>query len=184
MSEYETTIVGDSASVCDTTYESDTSEEYVLIKPYRLNPSLLDHRSIIFNASSGNNENSSQNNDKNDKKNLFKKLFSTFIPLDKFKRNNENAIIDTRYNYYKYEKTLMTMFINSKDEQEALSVLAQLWKEMKFCDLILCLNNNKEYLAHRLVLALHSRKYKYAVGSYLLTYSLLISYSVKLFSFF
>lgn len=152
MSEYETTIVDDNASTCDTTHQSNSSDEFIILKPYRLNPSLLDHRSLSLQTSSSN------INDKN----LFTKLFSTFIPLDKYKRNSENVITDSRYNYYKYEKNLMTIFRNSKDEHEALTVLTHLWREMKFCDLILCLNNNKEYLAHRLVLALHSRKYKYS----------------------
>ena len=39
-------------------------------------------------------------------------------------------------------------------------LLYKMWKESKYCDLIICVSNS-EYLAHRLALSFCSEKYKY-----------------------
>jgi hypothetical protein len=51
-------------------------------------------------------------------------------------------------------------------------LLYKMWKQSKYCDLIICVSNS-EYLAHRLALSFCSEKYKYIFNS---IFSFLVKY--------
>lgn len=57
------------------------------------------------------------------------------------------------------EFELINQFNSCRNEQDALKVLANMWRESQFCDLILACENH-EHLAHRCALGFHSSKYK------------------------
>jgi hypothetical protein len=57
------------------------------------------------------------------------------------------------------ESRMIENLKNSKNELEALKCLAQMWNELRFCDLII-ISNGREHLAHRVVLSFYSDKYR------------------------
>ena len=61
--------------------------------------------------------------------------------------------------YFKQEFILIENLKNATSEQDALKTLSRMWKEKKCCDLII-VSNGREHLAHKVVLAFYSEKYK------------------------
>jgi hypothetical protein len=53
----------------------------------------------------------------------------------------------------KHDREIIQRFVNATNEHEARKVLAQMWKESRFCDLMLVVDGS-EYLAHRIVLGM------------------------------
>jgi hypothetical protein len=84
----------------------------------------------------------------------------SFFRLDDFERNDENVITDSRYDCESYDKHLMSRLLASKDQTAVFEIFAQMWREVKFCDLIFVVLG-KQYPAHRLVVGFYSPKYKY-----------------------
>ena len=72
----------------------------------------------------------------------------------KSKSCNENKSF-----YTKIILLLVDCLKQSQNELEALSVLARMWTERIFCDLII-VANGREHLGHRVALAFYSEKYK------------------------
>ena len=110
----------------------ETSNGYLVCQPFRLNTSLLDEADDIFR------ENQSQN---------------------RTSCLEDPAAHPTRLLFPEYtskEWNLIEHLKGSKDFEEALMVLEQMWRDMKFCDLILA-TDQSEYLAHQIVFAHHSR---------------------------
>ena len=64
--------------------------------------------------------------------------------------------------YSLYESNLIASLKNSKNELEALKCLSQMWRELRFCDLII-VSNGREHLAHRVVLSLYSEQFRYTI---------------------
>ena len=106
--------------------------EYLIIKPYNIRPDLLNKLSYIFPII----------NDQNIcTKNKLENLFETTDPDDP------------------NEKYLINCLNDCRNELEAFTILAQMWKHSKFCDLIIVVKN-REYLAHRVAVSYHSEKYR------------------------
>ncbi|KAI3387548.1 hypothetical protein SNEBB_006263 [Seison nebaliae] len=83
-----------------------------------------------------------------------------FVPtIEDFQRDEHGHINDATYNYYDMEDDIMEVLYTSKTEEDALNVLAQMWRESRFCDLMFIVQD-AEYLAHRVVIAYHSLKYR------------------------
>ncbi len=61
--------------------------------------------------------------------------------------------------YHLFERNLITTFLDSDENVSSKKVLEQMWRASQFCDLILIVQGT-EYLAHRLVLAASSHKFK------------------------
>lgn len=57
------------------------------------------------------------------------------------------------------ESSLIQELSLSQSEPEAMQVLCKMWLNVRYCDLII-LSNGREFLAHRIALALFSPKYK------------------------
>ena len=57
------------------------------------------------------------------------------------------------------DQYLINCLNECRNEREAFTILAQMWKNSKFCDLIIVVKN-REYLAHRAAVGYHSEKYK------------------------
>ena len=62
----------------------------------------------------------------------------------------------------KYEYSLVKRLFASKNDSEALHMMSKMWKSVKFCDLIIVIGS-VQYLAHRVILALYSQKYRYGL---------------------
>lgn len=76
--------------------------------------------------------------------------------------NGENNLLSTTkttLNYQVFERNLITKFLDSNENTPSKKALEQMWKASQFCDLLLIVQGS-EYLAHRLVLAVNSHKFK------------------------
>lgn len=76
-----------------------------------------------------------------------------FQPYSHFSDLNNNV-------YSRDDASLIREYEKSGEQSEALQVLTKMWKLGRFCDLVFVAANDREVLAHRLVLALHSDKLK------------------------
>jgi hypothetical protein len=59
------------------------------------------------------------------------------------------------------ESQLIQNILSSTNINDAFKALANIWKQSKFCDLIIVVRH-REYLAHRVAIAFYSEKYKYS----------------------
>ncbi len=140
---------------------SDDKLNYIYFKPYTVNSSCLDdcHFSDEDNTlelvKKSKNECSYKSNSISSAGGAVK--FKNLLSINDFKRDKKNAIVDTRYS--SYDKQLIDTLNSAKDKAEVLHVLAHMWFEGRFCDLIFTING-KQYLAHRIVLSLHSQKFR------------------------
>lgn len=74
----------------------------------------------------------------------------------------QNTLLSTNKStkdYHLFERNLITKFLDSNKNVPSKKVLEQMWRASQFCDLLLIVQGS-EYLAHRLVLAENSHKFK------------------------
>ncbi|CAF0795592.1 unnamed protein product [Rotaria sordida] len=79
-----------------------------------------------------------------------------------FVKNQKSKILSTiklAQNYYLFERNLIKKFFDLNKNVLSKKILEQMWKSSQFCDLLLIVQGS-EYLAHRLVLAACSHKFK------------------------
>ena len=110
----------------------------MLVRPFRLRLSILDLRP---SQSTNSNENSTRR-----------------LPLKfgEFHSEQSNLSLSDRD---EHDREIIQRFLQAKNEPDARKILAQMWKESRFCDLMLVVDGS-EYLAHRIVLAAFSPKYR------------------------
>ncbi|CAF2893025.1 unnamed protein product [Rotaria sp. Silwood2] len=137
------------------------SSPLMLVRPFRVRLSILDLRT---SQSSNTNETStmtplspSSQRRLNTNNPLTLKLNEFLIEQNKYTtiKNDSMAISDRDT----HDREIIQRFLHSNNEIEARKILAQMWKESRFCDLMLVVDGS-EYLAHRIVLAAFSPKYR------------------------
>ncbi|CAF5066498.1 unnamed protein product [Rotaria sp. Silwood1] len=129
------------------------SSPFMLVRPFRVRLSILDLRtsqssntnetSITTSPSPSSQRRSNLNNP------LTLKLNEFLIEQNKYTtiKNNSITISDRDI----HDREIIQRFLHSNNEIEARKILAQMWKESRFCDLMLVVDGS-EYLAHRIVL--------------------------------
>ncbi|CAF1138783.1 unnamed protein product [Adineta steineri] len=136
---------------------SQHSTSFMLVRPFRVRLSILDLRT---SQSSNTNETSTINP-------ILRRSTTTnplIIKLNEFLHEqnkystikNDSITISDRDIH---DREIIHRFLNANNEIEARKILSQMWKESRFCDLMLVVDGS-EYLAHRIVLAAFSRKYR------------------------
>ena len=118
--------------------------DYKILRPFRVEINCLNeiNSSTTFSDSD-------QLNEKYDEQ-LHSDFLFDYDYLDSMKK----------VDYLKYEECLIRCYQTACTRSQLLSTLARMWKDAKFCDLILVLSNGREFLAFRAVLAFYSEKYK------------------------
>lgn len=106
----------------------------MLVRPFRLRLSILD----LHSSQSANTNETSSTSSSTRRSNPL-----TF----KFTEHDTSSTIKTDA----HDREIIQRFLQSTNEIEARQVLAQMWKESRFCDLMLVVDGS-EYLAHRIVL--------------------------------
>ena len=164
-------------------------DNYVTFFPCHISPSIIDHKAEIYQKNLDNYKNNIKDNDNNSEfKNTLeayyqnstnkinKRLFDINLKNLSTKYSSSNDVKNQKNNQENYEFSLVKRLFASKNDSEALQMMAKLWKSVKFCDLIIMIGS-VQYLAHRIVLALYSQKYRYfdhywgsALRSYLYCY--------------
>jgi hypothetical protein len=116
---------------------SDSSQQmsYVHLQPFRISQSVINLKEKFLQS---------------------KNITNIYQRLNLLK--GQNNLLSTQ-NYHIIEKNLITKFLASNDNISSKKVLEQMWKASQFCDLLLIVQGS-EYLAHRLVLAANSHKFK------------------------
>lgn len=123
------------------------SKSLMLVRPFRVRLSILDLRTV---QSTNTNEISSS------------PTSSRRLPLKFGEFLQEKSRSSTQISSNdrdEHDRDIIQRFVNSKSELEARKILGQMWKESRFCDLMLVVDGS-EYLAHRVVLASFSPKYR------------------------
>jgi hypothetical protein len=108
----------------------------MLVRPFRVRLSILDLRT---SQSSNTNETSTINLTSQRRLNLTNPLT--------LKLNEYSTISDRDI----HDREIIQRFLNANNEIEARKILLQMWKESRFCDLMLVVDGS-EYLSHRIVL--------------------------------
>ena len=70
------------------------------------------------------------------------------VPLNPSALRNEST---ARTDHDDADREIINRFVNAKNDVEARQVLTEMWKQSRFCDLILVIDGS-EYLTHRIVL--------------------------------
>lgn len=135
----------ESKSQAPTDQDCSSQDNYILFQAFRINPTLLDNLSDFFS-----------NNiiiSKQETNQLFLKDYNN--------NNGTNHSISSKISKFfrKDELEIIERLKKCNNEKEALGVLEQMWREAKFCDLVIVVGQH-EYLAHRVVLAYHSAKFR------------------------
>jgi hypothetical protein len=125
------------------------SSPLMLVRPFRIRLSILDLR-----TSSNTNETSIITPTVSRRSSLNNPLtlkLNEFLVEQKTKysiiKNDSIAVSDRDT----YDRDIIQRFVNANNEIEARKILSQMWKESRFCDLMLVVDGS-EYLAHRIVL--------------------------------
>ncbi|CAF4249308.1 unnamed protein product [Rotaria socialis] len=86
---------------------------------------------------------------------------NTYQRFNFVKDSNYNRLSTRKFteNYHLFESKLIKKFFDSNQNVLSKEVLEKMWKSSQFCDLLLIVQGS-EYLAHRLVLAMSSQKFK------------------------
>jgi hypothetical protein len=124
------------------------STPLMLIRPFRVRLSILDLRtsqSSNTNGTSPINPSSRRSSTTNP---LTLKLNEFLLEQNKYPiiKNDSIAISDRDTQ----DREIIQRFLTANNEIEARKILAQMWKESRFCDLMLVVDGS-EYLAHRIV---------------------------------
>jgi hypothetical protein len=123
----------------------------MIVRPFRVRLSILDLRT---SQSSNTNETSIINSTSQRRLNINNnpltiKLNEFLIEQNKYStiKNDSITISDRDI----HDREIIQRFLNANNEIEARKILSQMWKESRFCDLMLVVDGS-EYLAHRIVL--------------------------------
>jgi len=123
----------------------------MIVRPFRVRLSILDLRT---SQSSNTNETSIINSISQHRLNINNnpltiKLNEFLIEQNKYStiKNDSITISDRDI----HDREIIQRFLNANNEIEARKILSQMWKESRFCDLMLVVDGS-EYLAHRIVL--------------------------------
>lgn len=124
------------------------SSTLMLVRPFRIRLSILDLRS---NQSTNTNEtstiiNSNTQRRTNSTNPLTLKLNEFLLEQNKYSNLTNNISQGDNH-----DREIIEKFLHAKNEIEARKILAQMWKESRFCDLMLVVDGS-EYLSHRIVL--------------------------------
>ena len=112
--------------------QSSMSNDHLIIQPFRINTDLLENADEIFS-------------------------YNEYVRNCKLGEERRDDVPGTMFpEYSSMELQLIERFQRSTNFEEALVTLEQMWRDMKFCDLIL-VTDQSEYLAHRIVFAYHSK---------------------------
>lgn len=148
-----------------------SADNYITFTPCQISPSLLNRKAEIFqlNQEINSDSNSSLLNSSlddyyhNSSNKIHKRVLNFNVKRIGSRLTQSKQQLNSRkYEQENYENTLIKHLIKSKNDSEALNVMSKLWKSIRFCDLIIMFNNSSgiQYLAHRIVLALYSPKYR------------------------
>jgi hypothetical protein len=122
----------------------------MLLRPFRVRLSILDLRT---SQSSNTNEtsiiNSTSQRHLNITNPLTLKLNEFLLEQNKYSKLKNNLITISDRDIH--DREIIQCFLNANNEIEARKILSQMWKESRFCDLMLVVDGS-EYLAHRIVL--------------------------------
>jgi hypothetical protein len=133
------------------------SSPLMLVRPFRVRLSILDLRtsqSSNTNETSTTIPTSSSPRRSTTNNPLTLKLNEFLIEHNKYATGTSSSIkseavaISDRDTH---DREIIQRFVNANNEIEARKVLAQMWKESRFCDLMLVVDGS-EYLSHRIVL--------------------------------
>ena len=133
------------------------SSSMMIVRPFRIHLSILDLRN---SQSSNTNETSTINSSASTRRSSVQTSNPLMLKLSEFLGEYQNAMINSSsVKTVSYsisdrdirDREIIQRFHKSSNEIEARKTLAQMWKESRFCDLMLVVDGS-EYLAHRLVL--------------------------------
>lgn len=110
----------------------------MLVRPFRVRLSILDLRT---SQSANTNETSTSPSKSQGRLNL--------TSLKKYSHIKSELV--TIADRDQHDREIIQSFLNATNEIEARKILSQMWKESRFCDLMLVVDGS-EYLAHRIVL--------------------------------
>ncbi|CAF0832087.1 unnamed protein product [Didymodactylos carnosus] len=128
----------------------------MLVRPFCVRLSILDlHAQHHTNT----NESASERPSSQRRQTNVTPVAPTSLKLNELIINHSKFNNDIQKGHDVHEKEIIYRFVNADNETEARKVLAQMWKESRFCDLMLVVDGS-EYLAHRLVLAAFSPKFR------------------------
>jgi len=125
-----------------TSIDSSQNLSYVHLQPFRISQSVINLKEKFLQSIQS------------------KYITNAYQRLNLFNgQNNLLSTTKTTQNYQIFERNLITKFLNSNENAASKQALEQMWKSSLFCDLLLIVQGS-EYLAHRLVLAANSHKFK------------------------
>ena len=150
-----------------------STDNYITFIPCNISPSIIDHKTEIYQKNrevQEKPENVDDNSDftntleayyQNSTNKLSKRLFDFNLKniSSRYDRKDASNTKIKKYDQENYEYSLVKRLFASKNDTEALHIMSKLWKSVKFCDLIILIGN-VQYLAHRIILALYSQKYR------------------------
>jgi len=116
----------------------------MLLRPFRVRLSILDLR-----TSQSSNTNETSQHRLNLTNPLTLKLNEFLLEQNKYSKLKNNLITISDRDIH--DREIIQCFLNANNEIEARKILSQMWKESRFCDLMLVVDGS-EYLAHRIVL--------------------------------
>jgi len=115
----------------------------MLLRPFRVRLSILDLR-----TSQSSNTNETSQRHLNQTNPLTIKLNEFLLEQNKYSKLKNDLITISDRDIY--DREIIQRFLNANNEIEARKILSQMWKESRFCDLMLVVDGS-EYLAHRIV---------------------------------
>jgi hypothetical protein len=115
----------------------------MLVRPFRVRLSILDLR-----TSQSSNTNETSQRHLNQTNPLTLKLNEFLLEQNKYSKLKNDLITISDRDIY--DREIIQRFLNANNEIEARKILSQMWKESRFCDLMLVVDGS-EYLAHRIV---------------------------------
>ena len=150
-----------------------STDNYITFIPCNISPNIIDHKTEIYQKNrevQEKPENVDDNSDftntleayyQNSTNKLSKRLFDFNLKniSSRYDRKDASNTKIKKYDQENYEYSLVKRLFASKNDTEALHIMSKLWKSVKFCDLIILIGN-VQYLAHRIILALYSQKYR------------------------
>ena len=142
---------------------------FLIFQPFQINPNWLDKLTNFFLKNKETNSRKYSTKRINQVQSLGKhKENIKYTKYDSDQKGNNfmadlnrdfTILQDPYKDLNKTESELIYELSRSKNASEALKILQIMWQESKLCDLIIVVENN-EYLAHRVVLAFFSERFK------------------------
>ncbi|CAF4789644.1 unnamed protein product, partial [Rotaria sp. Silwood1] len=126
-------------------YSIDSSQQlsYIHFQPFRVSYSIINLKEKFLHSIQS------------------KNILNIYQHLNIVKNQKHNLLstIKLTQNYYLFERNLIKKFFDLNKNVLSKKILEQMWRSSQFCDLLLIVQGS-EYLAHRLVLAASSHKFK------------------------